>query len=75
MVPGGVIIIRDFFLEEDRTTPPQASLFAINMLVGTSGGDCYTESEVTDLLQKAGFQRASFSRVSNDSAILTAYKP
>jgi ubiquinone/menaquinone biosynthesis C-methylase UbiE len=75
MVPGGVIIIRDFFLDEDRTTPSQASLFAINMLVGTDGGNCYTESEVTALLQKAGFRRPSFSRVSKDSAILTAYKP
>lgn len=43
MVPGGVIIVRDFFLDEDRATPPQASLFAINMLVGTSGGLLHRE--------------------------------
>jgi SAM-dependent methyltransferase len=73
--PGGILLVRDFILDEDGTDPPAASLFAVNMLVGTTEGNCYTEAEVTQWLQKTGFVRISFSRISPDSALLTAYKP
>jgi hypothetical protein len=75
MNSGGVIVVRDFILDENRTTPASASLFAVNMLVGTKDGSCYTEKEVTAWFQKAGFIRMSYSRISEDSSILLAYKP
>ena len=32
---------------------------AINMLVGTEAGDCFTEQEVTEILISAGFKNIS----------------
>lgn len=53
--PGGQIVIQDFIMDEDRTTPAGGALFALNMLVGTQAGDTYTEAEVQDWLQGCGF--------------------
>lgn len=56
LVPGGRLAIRDFLLEADRTAPREAALFALNMLVGTERGNCYTEAEYRGWLADAGFQ-------------------
>jgi ubiquinone/menaquinone biosynthesis C-methylase UbiE len=53
--PGGRIAIRDHVLSPDRTQPRSGALFAINMLVGTPGGGCYTFEEIREGLQNAGF--------------------
>jgi SAM-dependent methyltransferase len=52
--PGGRVVIQDFILDPDRTTPRHAVLFAINMLVGTEAGSTYTEDEYTSWLEAAG---------------------
>jgi predicted O-methyltransferase YrrM len=56
LAPGGRLIVRDHVLDEDRTTPPDASLFAVNMLVATEGGNCYTLDEIREGLESAGFR-------------------
>ena len=50
----GVIIIKDFVMNEDRITPADGALFALNMLVNTERGDTYTESEIRQWLLNAG---------------------
>ncbi|HVP38197.1 MAG TPA: methyltransferase [Candidatus Saccharimonadales bacterium] len=52
---GGRVVIQDFILDPDRTSPPHAALFAINMLVGTTRGTAYTEAEYAAWLADAGF--------------------
>ncbi len=52
--PGGQVVISDFIMDEDRTGPLFGALFALNMLVGTTSGDTYTESEVRQWMEKAG---------------------
>ncbi|UCE27791.1 MAG: methyltransferase domain-containing protein [Candidatus Coatesbacteria bacterium] len=52
--PGGRVVISDFIVDEDRAGPPRAVFFALNMLVATRGGDTYTESEIRDIMGKAG---------------------
>ena len=54
---GGQLLIRDFFLDESRTEPAANAVFAVNMLVATESGRCYTWSEVSNWLQRAGFQQ------------------
>jgi hypothetical protein len=56
---NGKIIIQDWILNNDRTRPVSGAVFAINMLVGTEAGDCYTEQEVTEILDSAGFRNIS----------------
>lgn len=55
LVVGGKVLIRDHVMEPERTSPPQGTLFAINMLVNTKGGDTYTFQEIKDTLEAAGF--------------------
>jgi cyclopropane fatty-acyl-phospholipid synthase-like methyltransferase len=52
--PGGQVVIQDFIMDEDRTTPPSGALFALNMLVSTEAGDTYTQSEVREWMAAAG---------------------
>jgi len=56
LAPNGRIVIQDFILDSSRTRPKFAALFAINMLVSTDGGSCYTEQEYSDWLQNSGFK-------------------
>jgi cyclopropane fatty-acyl-phospholipid synthase-like methyltransferase len=56
---NGKIIIQDWIMNNDRTQPVSGAVFAINMLVGTEAGDCYTEQEVTEMLNAAGFKNVS----------------
>jgi SAM-dependent methyltransferase len=56
---NGKIIIQDWIMNYDRTQPASGAVFAINMLVGTEAGDCYTEQEVTGMLIAAGFSNIS----------------
>jgi ubiquinone/menaquinone biosynthesis C-methylase UbiE len=53
---GGRILIQDFLLDEDGTTPAFAALFAINMLVATTGGSSYRESQYAAWLRQAEFE-------------------
>lgn len=53
--PGGRIVVRDHVMSPDRTQPLDGALFAVNMLVGTSGGSTYTFDEIAEGLSSAGF--------------------
>jgi 3-hydroxy-5-methyl-1-naphthoate 3-O-methyltransferase len=55
LVPGGRLVVQDFILEADKTSPRFATLFALNMLVGTRAGNTYSEAEYASWLQDAGF--------------------
>ena len=56
---GGKIIIQDWIMNNDRTQPTSGAIFAINMLVGTEAGDCFTEQEVAEMFSAAGFKNVS----------------
>jgi SAM-dependent methyltransferase len=62
LVPGGKLLIRDHVMDPGRTFPPQGTLFAINMLVNTKGGDTYTFDEIRDSLEGAGFGEVKLVR-------------
>lgn len=53
--PGGILIIKDFLVDDDRSGPPFSLMFAVNMLVGTGVGDTYTFAEVAEWTKAAGF--------------------
>jgi hypothetical protein len=57
----GRVIVQDFIMDEDRTNPPGGALFALNMLVGTHGGDTYTAAEVRSWMEEAGLSRVKRS--------------
>jgi ubiquinone/menaquinone biosynthesis C-methylase UbiE len=54
--PGGLLVINDFLVENDRSGPPDALLFALHMLIHTSTyGDTYTFDQVAAWTSEAGF--------------------
>ncbi|MFC1836784.1 methyltransferase [Thermodesulfobacteriota bacterium] len=60
--PGGTIMIRDYFLDESRTFPPEGAVFAVNMLVATAAGNSYTMEETREALEAVGFKDAKLIR-------------
>jgi len=63
LAPGGRIVIQDFILEPDKTAPRFAALFALNMLVGTSGGSSYSQPEYAAWLGEADFREIRHARL------------
>ena len=53
--PGGRVVIQDFILAPDRTSPRLAALFALNMLVGTREGSSYSSDDYRSWLEQVGF--------------------
>jgi SAM-dependent methyltransferase len=74
--PGGRVVVRDHVLGPDRTTPRSGALFAVNMLVGTDGGNSYTEAEIRDALTEAGFIGARlFHPDAQMDGLVEAFRP
>jgi ubiquinone/menaquinone biosynthesis C-methylase UbiE/DNA-binding CsgD family transcriptional regulator len=72
LVPGGRLVIREFILQEERTAPPFAALFALNMLVGTEHGNTYTEGQYRTWIEEAGF--GTITRADPEGDVLVASK-
>lgn len=74
MKHGGRIAIIDMIPNEERSGPPFPILFAINMLVNTRVGDCYTLSEYTAWLNEAGFDDVKTHDIGSHSPLITALR-
>jgi SAM-dependent methyltransferase len=73
---GGRILIRDHIMKPDRTGPRDGTVFAINMLVGTSGGGTYTYEEIASGLSKAGFTRVRLiNKGEHMDGLVEGFKP
>jgi len=60
MKPGGFVLVNDFFLNDEKTSPEFAALFGVNMLVSTRKGRTYSNGEVKSALESAGFGQIRF---------------
>jgi len=74
MQQGGRLVIQEFVVDDDRTSPPGSVLFAINMLVNTPGGDTYTEQEIRSWLLDEGFVDIVRKDTSVDTTLIAARK-
>ncbi len=68
--PHGRVVVQDFILDPERTAPPHAALFAINMLVGTEAGSTYTEAEYVSWLEAAGLVRVRRIRLAGPADLV-----
>ncbi len=70
--PGGLLAIRDFlFADRSHTAPVQTALFAINMLLHTPQGGCYTAGELQELFSPAGFGQWRIQELEPGTGLLT----
>jgi SAM-dependent methyltransferase len=75
LAPGGTIAIAEFLANDDRSGPPMAMLFAVNMLVNTTDGDTFTIPEISRWLKEAGFAEVRTLDVPAPSPLILATKP
>jgi len=71
--PGGMIIVHDFILNNSMDGPLFPALFSLNMFLGTSGGQSYSEKQINGMLSEAGvkqIRRLSFQGPT-ESGIIT----
>lgn len=59
LLPGGLVIVQEFILDDDRASPPFPALFSLNMLVGTRQGQSYSQQELTAMMARAGIRNIS----------------
>ncbi len=72
LIPGGRIVMQDFVLSTDKTSPQSGALFAINMLVGTKSGSSYSEEEYRQWLHKAHFSGIRKISLPGPTALMVA---
>jgi SAM-dependent methyltransferase len=75
LAPGGTIAIAEFVANDDRTGPPGAMIFAVNMLVNTDTGDTFTFPEMSRWLTDAGFRDIRQLAAPGPSPLILASKP
>jgi ubiquinone/menaquinone biosynthesis C-methylase UbiE len=75
LAPGGKVVIQEFVPKDDRTGPPIALIFAVNMLVNTQAGDTFTFAEMSQWLRQAGFRNPRLLDVPSVSPLVLADKP
>ena len=51
----GQLILRDVFMDRDRTAPVWATLFSVSLLLHTPHGRCYSLDEILGWLRRSGF--------------------
>lgn len=61
--PGGILLINGYVTNPDKTTPKEAVLFSVNMLVQNSGTEAYSKDELRAWLAEAGFRDPDFVRL------------
>ena len=72
LTEGGLVIIHDFILEDTMDRPLFPALFSLNMLLGTDGGQSYSETQLRQMMEEAGVAQIRRIRFDspNDSGIL-----
>jgi precorrin-6B methylase 2 len=55
LVPGGLVVVHESLISDDGTSPLQAALFSLNMLVNTGEGQSYSAAEIMSLMEAMGF--------------------
>ncbi len=74
--PGGILLIHDFILDDTKDGPLFATLFSMNMLIGTPKGRSYVQQELIDMMTQAGLsniQRSPY-RGPTDSGVILGQK-
>jgi 3-hydroxy-5-methyl-1-naphthoate 3-O-methyltransferase len=70
---GGEVVVHDF-MPTERGVAPEASLFALTLVLDTPHGRVYTLSEMREWLEGVGFRRVQHQTVAGGTSVLTGRK-
>ena len=73
-LPGGIVIVHEFILDDSKASPLYPALFALNMLIATQGGNAYTKGELTGWLKEAGYREISYHGTHGPSTFIIGCK-
>jgi ubiquinone/menaquinone biosynthesis C-methylase UbiE len=73
--PGGIIAIAEWLVNDHRTEPLHALMFAVQMLVNTENGSTFSFNEIKKWLQDAGFKDVRKLDAPGPSPLVLATKP
>lgn len=72
--PGGLLVIHDAHLNEDKSGPLHVAEYSV-LLMHSTEGRCYGTGEMRGMLEAAGFRRATFTETAAARSVMTAEKP
>ena len=77
LAPGGRLLVKDLSVEPDRTGPPVALYFALNMAIYTAEGDVHDEERIRGWMADAGLEQLHVDtlRSSPGSLVLSGQRP
>jgi hypothetical protein len=73
---GGLLLVQEFILNDEKNGPEFPALFSLNMLVGTDTGQSYSQKELSEMMTDAGLTDIARLDIElpNGSGILTGRK-
>lgn len=75
LTSNGVLLIRDFVMDETHTSPESGALFSMLMLVETQGVGAYSFLEYQNVLKEAGFSEINlFKKGEKKNSLIEARK-
>ena len=66
LVPGGVLVVKDLRVEDDRSGPEEALIFAVHMALFSTGGSVYSVEEIAEWLRAAGLAEVRSARLESE---------
>jgi hypothetical protein len=70
--PGGTLVLSGFIVEDDRSGPPFALVFASSMLLTTKQGTTWRRVDYQSWLTEAGFDAISFQPTPTPATLVFA---
>jgi ubiquinone/menaquinone biosynthesis C-methylase UbiE len=70
--PGGTLVINDYIVDDDRSGPPYALMFASAMLLASRQGGTWRRADYQAWLAQAGFQDITFRPTPSPSTLVFA---
>jgi ubiquinone/menaquinone biosynthesis C-methylase UbiE len=63
---GGSVIVNEFRLDKEATSPVFSALFALNAFMLSNGGKIYTQAQISEWLSNVGFQGVKLFKASSE---------
>ena len=73
LVPGGLLVVHDAHLNEDKSGPLHVAEYS-TMLMHSTEGRCYGAGEMAEFLTAAGFENVQFTPTAAARSVITAQK-